>query len=109
MTSTRDRIRALNDELRIHHRNGRIFITPGILALGADAIIAIDQAVSSFDKFDIENDPHSEHDFGAITVDGAAIFFKIDYYDRDARFGSPDPADPAVTLRIMTIMLAEEY
>jgi hypothetical protein len=104
MTSTRDRIRALNDELRIHHRNGRIVITPGILALGADAIIAIDQAVSSFDK-----DPHSEHDFGAITVDGAAIFFKIDYYDRDARFGSPDPADPAVTLRIMTIMLAEEY
>ena len=37
------------------------------------------------------------------------IFFKIDYYDRALSGHSPDPADPAVTQRVITIMLATEY
>ena len=37
------------------------------------------------------------------------IFFKIDYYDRTLTHHSPDPADPAVTERVITIMLADEY
>jgi uncharacterized protein DUF3768 len=37
------------------------------------------------------------------------VFWKIEYYDKDLQFRSPDPADPAVTERIITIMLAEEY
>jgi hypothetical protein len=35
--------------------------------------------------------------------------FKIDYYDKGLSFHSPDPADPTVTERIITVMLAEEY
>lgn len=35
--------------------------------------------------------------------------FKIDYYDKELQFGSPDPADPTVTERIITTMLAAEY
>ena len=35
--------------------------------------------------------------------------FKIDYYDKNLQNGSLDPADPSVTERIITIMLAEEY
>ena len=31
------------------------------------------------------------------------------YYDRDLRYGSPDPADERVTERILTVMLAEDY
>src|SRR3954453_22805255 len=41
MTSERDRVRALNDQLRKHHRGGRIVITRGIQALGAEAILKI--------------------------------------------------------------------
>jgi Protein of unknown function (DUF3768) len=37
------------------------------------------------------------------------IFFKIDYFDTTMTHHSPDPADPAVTERVITIMLADEY
>jgi hypothetical protein len=36
-------------------------------------------------------------------------FWKIDSYDRNTEFGSPDPADPDVTTRVLTIMRADEY
>jgi hypothetical protein len=35
--------------------------------------------------------------------------FKINYYDKTLQFHSPDPADPSVTKRVITIMLSEEY
>jgi hypothetical protein len=44
-----------------------------------------------------------------LEADGHRIFFKIDYYDTALACHSPDPADPAVTQRVITIMLAEEY
>jgi len=31
------------------------------------------------------------------------------YYDRSRQAGSPDPADEKVTVRVLTVMLAEEY
>jgi hypothetical protein len=38
------------------------------------------------------------------------LFFKIDYFAKgDLRLASEDPADPAVTERVMTIMFANEY
>jgi hypothetical protein len=63
------------------------------------------KTIAVFDDFCQANDPYEEHDFGAFDVDGHTIMFKIDYLDRD----SPDPADPSVTQRVITIMLAEEY
>lgn len=84
-------------------------MTAGVAALPEADRAAILMAVRSFTAFDPDNDPHGEHDFGAVEVGDVRCFRKIDAYDRDLRFGSPDPADPAVTVRVLTIMLAEEY
>ena len=50
--------------------------------------------------FTDDNDPHGEHDFGAIDEGGVRCFWKIEYYDRATEMGSPDPTDPAVTTRV---------
>jgi hypothetical protein len=85
----------------------RLMLTRGISErCDANAILL---AVKQFDNFNEANDPHHEHDFGAIEVGGDTVFFKIDYYARDLEHGSPDAADPDVTTRVLTVMLAEEY
>jgi hypothetical protein len=113
MTSTTDsktdRIRELNDAFRRTFVGGAVMITAGIEAMPLDQRRSILQKIRSFDAFSEDNDPHQEHDFGSIDEAGVRCFWKIDYYDRKTEFGSPDPANPAVTTRVMTIMLAEEY
>jgi Protein of unknown function (DUF3768) len=103
------RIRDLNDQLRRSLTGGVLMMTRGIIALGAKRQMAILSAIASFDDFSLEDDPYGEHDFGALTVEGTRIFFKIDYLDRGLTDHSPDPADPTVTTRVLTVMLAEEY
>jgi hypothetical protein len=103
------RIRALNDELRQNFAGGAAVMTPGIAALGAEAVARIVRTIGVFDDFCHANDPHQEHDFGAFDVEGQRVFFKIDYFDESLSYHSPDPADPSVTKRMITIMLAEEY
>jgi uncharacterized protein DUF3768 len=104
-----ERIRMLNDELRKHLLGGGAVITPGIAALGPEAVHRLLQTIAIFDDFCRANDPHGEHDFGSFDFDGTDVFFKIDYYDKALTYRSPDPADPAVTERIITIMRADEY
>jgi hypothetical protein len=108
-TTNTDRIRQLNDALRHTLTGGMAVMTPGVAALGEAAVDRIIKTIALFDDFCHANDPHEEHDFGAFDADGQRIFFKIDYYDQSLTYHSPDPADPAVTRRVITIMLAEEY
>jgi Protein of unknown function (DUF3768) len=103
------RIRALNDELRQNFAVGIAVMTPGVAALGAEAVERIVKTIAVFDDVCHANDPHEEHDFGSFEADGHKIMFKIDYYDRELSMHSPDPADPSVTKRVITIMLAEGY
>jgi hypothetical protein len=109
MTNQTQQIRALNDNLRKHLVGGAAVMTPGIAALGQEAVDRIIKTISVFDDFCHANDPHEEHDFGSFEAEGEKIFFKIDYYDRSLTYHSPDPTDPAVTERVLTIMLADEY
>lgn len=103
------RIRHLNDQLRTQGHGGMIVCTKGILNLETDVIAAIGDVVRSFDGFNEDNDPYGEHDCAMVSIDDREIMFKIDYFDLTLSHHSPDASDPAVTKRIMTIMLAEEY
>jgi hypothetical protein len=109
MSSQTEQIRALNDQLRLKLATGLAVITTGVAALGPEAVDRIVKTISVYDDFCHANDPHEEHDFGAFEAEGESIFFKIDYYDNSLSCHSPDPADPSVTKRVITIMLASEY
>ena len=109
MTTKTKAIRALNDELRQNFATGTAVMTAGVAALGAEAVARIVKTIAVYDDFCHANDPYEEHDFGSFEVDGQTIFFKIDYYDKSRSYHSPDPSDPSVTERVITIMLAEEY
>ena len=102
-------IRQLNDRFRRQFMGGRVLLTAGVDGLEPGSKAALLTAIQQFDKFSGENDPYSEHDFGAVEIEGVSYFWKIDYYDADLHFGSPDPSDEAVTCRVMTIMRADEY
>lgn len=77
---TTNRIRDLNDALRTTLQGGKIMMTAGVSALGPLCIAALVQRLRAYDIFDEENDPHSEHDFGALDHHGQRFFWKIDYY-----------------------------
>ncbi|MFN3889606.1 MAG: DUF3768 domain-containing protein [Beijerinckiaceae bacterium] len=107
-------IRELNDRFRKGDASipGRIMITSGVQTLIAkqdDGLQIVIQAVRDFDDFSKGNDPYAEHDFGAFDCLGARLYWKLDYYAPDMEHGSENPADAGQTVRVMTIMLAEEY
>ena len=102
-------IQELNDQLRTTLSGGRVLLTSGAAVKGEESIQAIIKAVQEFNNFTEDNDPYGEHDFGAVVVDAIQYFWKIDYYDNDMVYHSPDAANPEVTIRVLTIMRAEEY
>ena len=102
-------IKTLNDNFRYSLQGGRVMLTAGIKAKTQDEIAEILEKVRSFDNFTTANDPYGEHDFGSFDYKGQKIFFKIDYYDLNYEYTSENPADPTITNRVLTIMLADEY
>lgn len=102
-------IQRLNDRLRKTGQGGQVLITDGVLGLGLDLARRVVEQVAAFDGFSEDNDPWGEHDCAGLEVDGQRIIWKIDYYDRRMEFLSPNPADPKVTCRVLTIMLSWEY
>lgn len=104
-----DLCRKLNDEFRMTFEGGKVMLSHGVAALPLDARNEVLWAVRLFWEFSPENDPYEEHDFGAVVCRGVRYFWKIDPYDLDLKYRSPDPSDPAFTIRVLTIMLGDEY
>jgi Protein of unknown function (DUF3768) len=83
------------------------------------------ELIEIFDAFTDDNDPYGERDFGCVYQlcdwrwtterprvredERERVFWKLDYYDRDLQLASDDAANPAITRRVLTIMLADEY
>lgn len=123
--SRSERIARLNDRARQAIGLACVAVTTeGFRGLPEADQSRVRELVETFDAFTSDNDPYGERDFGAIYRDADGrwttsyptqgklaekVFWKIDAYDRDLRFGSEDPANPAVTRRVLTIMLASEY
>jgi hypothetical protein len=92
---------------------GQIVMTRGVADLSPAAKAIIMQRVQQFSGFTEDNDPYGDHTFGAFEFDIAGndyhIFWKIDLYDKGYSMGSNDPADVAVTRRVLTVLHASEY
>ena len=104
-----ERIRKLNDTLRMTFQGGRVMLTSGFNALPETLKAQVIERVKAFSEFDMANDPHGEHDFINFEIEGQLFFVKLDYYDRTLHFGAEDPSDAEQTTRVMTVMLADEY
>jgi len=107
--SPSQQIAALNDALRTSGIGGKMLMSQGIANLEDPLRDLVVSAVMYFDNFTEDNDPYGEHDFGSATIQGMKVFWKIDYYDKSCSYRSENPADPTITTRVLTIMLAEEY
>ena len=99
--------------------------TVGFRSLSEADQSQVRELIETYDAFDEDNDPHSERDFGTIYQLGDGVwtterprlrederervFWKLDYYDRDLAGSSEDAANRAITRRVLTVMLSDEY
>lgn len=107
MTNDRTKEIARLNDLARKGMGVRTYFSAGVMSLDRDREVL--RKLRHYDAFDPSNDPYGEHDFGRFKVADEWIFWKIDYYDRTAKGASPDPANPNVTTRILTVFLAQEY
>ena len=102
-----------------------VVATVGFRSLPEADQSCVRELVETFDAFTEDNDPHGERDFGCVyqLSDGRwtterprvrddereRVFWKLDYFDPELRFTSDDAANPAITWRVLTLMLSDEY
>ena len=105
----KERIAHLNDQHRQYIPITETVLTQTVSKLQVEQLIELIEKVRLFNTFDEDNDPWVEHDFGAVEIQGETYYWKIDYYDGNYQCHSPDPSDPNVTKRVLTIMHKSEY
>lgn len=107
-------IARLNDRARFGlDRTARHSITRNCLATfgpldGPQAILTQARLLAAMRHCQFSPDS-PERDLGTFEFEGRTVWVKIDYYDRNCEFGSDDPADAAITTRVVTIMLPEDW
>lgn len=107
------KIAARNDEFRKKVLtqpcdNGKALISVGVDGLAKEQKDELYKKVKAYNDFRSGNDPHQEHDFGAIVINGGQkVFWKIDYYaDDKCKLGTMHTAE---SYMVMSLMFAEEY
>ena len=90
---------------------GRLVVTQSLIEAGDGFVTEAVKATGAFDTFEPDNDPDGWHDFGAVTIRGETVFWKIDLYEAgsDFRYGAEAPDNPETTMRVLTIMMARDW
>ncbi|KZY52122.1 hypothetical protein A3734_19710 [Sulfitobacter sp. HI0054] len=88
---------------------GQFVMTRGVAELGLEARLELTRRVAAFDAFTNDSDPHGWHEMGVIDFEDTTVWFKVDLYDVDYTYGSPEPSDPEQTRRVLTLLLPSEY
>ncbi|HOX41461.1 MAG TPA: DUF3768 domain-containing protein [bacterium] len=98
-----EKIAMVNDMFRLSGLG--VMLAGGVQSV--NDITGLLRAVRDFDKFNEDNDPWHEHDYGRLDWYGDSVIWKIDYYDQSLTYWE-DPLSLKCR-RIITIMLTEDY
>ena len=66
---------------------GRLVVTQSLIEAGDGFVTEAVKATGAFDTFEPENDPEGWHDFGAVTIRGETVFWKLDGVDAPSHSG----------------------
>ncbi|KZX95104.1 MULTISPECIES: DUF3768 domain-containing protein [unclassified Sulfitobacter] len=90
---------------------GRLVVTQSLIEAGDGFVTEAVKATGAFDTFEPENDPEGWHDFGAVTIRGETVFWKLDLHEAssDFRYGAETPGNPKTTMRVLTVMMARDW
>ena len=100
----REKIIALNDNLRKAFKGGPVQMTPAVYNLDPQLRGRALWTTARHDRFADD----SEHDRGVFIFAGYPFEWHIEYRGADATGISPDPADPEKTFRVLTLYVAED-
>jgi hypothetical protein len=95
---------ALNDQLRITFKGGRVQMPPSVYELD-DRLRG--RALSVLARY-VSFHPDSEHDRGTFIFAGYSFEWRIEYRGADGTGISPNPADPEKTLRVLTLYAIDD-
>ncbi|APX26380.1 MAG: DUF3768 domain-containing protein [Rhodobacteraceae bacterium] len=90
---------------------GRLVVTQSLIEAGDGFVMEAVQTTGAFNTFEPDNDPEGWHDFGAVTIRGETVFWKLDLYEAssDFRYGAETPENPETTMRVLTVMMARDW
>lgn len=87
----------------------QVVVSDGVSCLSAEDLADVRHKIETYNSFMAGNDPGGERNVGSFPQAGETIIWKIGYHNLALDGESDDPADPKVTQRVLTIMLASEY
>ncbi len=100
----RDKVVALNDQLRTTFKGGRVQMTRSVYDLDDRLRGRALSVLARYNKFH----PDSEHDWGTFIFAGFSFEWRIQYRSKKGAGISPDPADPDKTLRVLTLYAIDD-